>query len=399
MIVSGGSFLTIVIGAHLLGLSDQGKLGYVLTAYTLTILLNVALFIYAAPLVSSHTPYLSFYRHGLQIAQIVWAILLAAIIAAGFSGYGSSIGWEISAQEAVLLWLFLAAQQTSDYCRRASYVFQDAAAACKVSMVTLGLRIVLLLLVRPADLSGVLIVLIASALVGASPTLFHTFATEHESIALSQVKALAREHLHLSRWSVLQALFNWIAFLQAFVLGYFYSAESVAVLVSIRSIGNAANVLLEQLETIVPVWFAHLAGKIGLAELKLSTGRLLVIGMGIWFLGVLLILVFGKLAIRLILGDRFEPYSYILLIAWFGNGIYFVNRVAGLYWRAQKNVKAEFFGSLGGLVFFMGSVPIIAMYGLEGAAWGYVLVPIGTAGAPYLYAGRAGLLFDKRHGP
>jgi O-antigen/teichoic acid export membrane protein len=200
------------------------------------------------------------------------------------------------------------------------------------------------------------------------------------------VKALAREHLHLSRWSVWQALFNWIAFLQAFVLGYFYSAESVAILVSIRSIGNAANVLLEQLETIVPVWFAHLAGKIGLTELKFSTGRLLLMGILIWIIGVLLILVFGKFAIRLILGERFEPYSFILLIAWFGNGIYFVNRVAGLYWRSQKNVKAEFFGSIGGLVMFLGSIPVIAKYGLEGAAWGYVLVPAGTATAQYLYA-------------
>ncbi len=385
--VSGGSFLTIVIGAHLLELNDQGKLGYVVTAYMVTILLNVALFIYAAPLVSFSTPHLDYYRSSLRMAQTAWAMLLAAIIAAAFSLYGGMIGWEVSGQEAGLLWLFLAAQQIADYRRRANYVFRNAAAACKVSMVTYGLRIGLLLLVRPDDISGVLVVLIVAALVSATPLLVRIPFARTEKLAPAEAKALLGEHAQLSRWAIFQALLGWVSYsMPVFVLGFYYSAESVAILIGIRSIASAANVLLELLETIVPVRFAHIAGKMGREELRFSTGRLLFIGGVLWFLGVLLILVFGGLAIKLILGEKFEPYSFILMIAWYCNGIYFVSRVAGLYWRAQKNAKAEFFGSVGGFLLFLGCVPVIAKYGLEGAAWGYVIIPIGVIAGQYLYA-------------
>lgn len=385
--MSGGGFLTISISAHILGLNEQGKLAYVLTAYMVAVLMNVAALFYAAPNMASNAANAKIYQKFLELGQFALALSISSLAAGILWVIGARIGWEITWFDVALIWLFLFTQQLADYTRRASYIFQSARQALIASAVTYGSRIIALLLIRPSSVDAVLIICIVASTVSAGMMIFsHIRSSKADYGGLGN---LAKSHMQLSSWAIMRALLGWACFfLPVFILGFYSSAETAGILVSIRSIGSAANVLLELLETVVPVWLVAVATRHGGEKLESSTSMLLIIGMCLWMVGLILMMVFGKWGVRLILGQNFVPYVPILIVTWIANGVHYISRIEGLKWRAKNNPKVEFFGAVGGFLALCVSLPLISNYGLLGTAWTFVIVSMGILVGQHIFLKR-----------
>lgn len=387
--VSGGNFLTIALGAHFLPLSEQGKLAYAFSAYMATVLLNVAALFAIAPILKYEVAVQACYPLVLLRLQALLAISTALTIPAVLHFSGARIGWIISGSEAGALALFLVIQQFADFKRRAAYTFENVAEAFRASLWTYGLRVGLLIVLRPTSILDVLAILAGGSLVSALGAAWEQFRREGADCDWDAQKSAMRMHLGRSKWSTFNAPLSWACFfLPIFVLGALESEKAAAILVSIRSVGSVANVALELLETLVPTWFAAasvLHGNLGLRD---ASVRVLLVGGAVWTLGLMVIWMAGGTLIEWLLGKTYVPYVAVLLVSWVGNGIHFVVRVVGLHYRTSRNALVEFVGSLGGLAGFGLAVPLIAAYGVLGAAWAYVAVSAGIGVAQLHYLKR-----------
>jgi len=385
LLVSGGNFLIIAVSAHFLDLVEQGKLAYIISAYMITVLLNVAVFFYAAPLVSVNLENNKIYRFFLQWGQLCLSILASLSIVLFFALFGEKIGWDITIIEIILLFIYLILQQLVDFRRRESYIFTSILDAIKSSSITYIPRITLLVLFQPSTIYDVLLILVISSLWSAV-----SFLLRLDKCALMSsysIRTTLKEHIRLSKFSVLNAPISWsLFFLPVFILGVFHSPTMSAVLLSVRSISGVVNVLLELLETFIPVWMVNVFNKDGSAALKETSSTLLKFGFLLWFIVLVFILIFGNQILHFILGGEYASYLDILLISWVGYGIHFISRVVGLYWRSTKIPKVELISSMGGAFVFIFSIPIIISHGLLGAAWLYILVPIGMVITQLFYA-------------
>lgn len=388
MLVSGVNFLTIALGARFLPISEQGKLAYIISAYMVTVLINVAVIFSVAPVVRSglQDNVAVCYRCRLLHIQFLLAGGTAIIITLAFTFAGAHIGWNLSLYEAGLVFTFIAFQQLADYKRRVAYVFETPAHAFVNSLVTYGMRIAALLVFRPSTIVEMLWLLIASAAFSGLAALVEFARAPRGPAQPSKDDSGLATHLRLSKWSALNAPVGWISFfMPVYFLGIVESVSAVAILVSIRSISSVANVILELLETIVPKWLSSVAVADGVVALKAAALKILYVGASVWLIGLIFILMFGGDLIRLVLGTSYAPYAFIFLISWGGNGVHFIGRVIGIYFRTRKNTFAEFLGSVGGLAGFVASIPMIMGMGMQGAAWSYVTVPVGIALAQWLY--------------
>ena len=385
LLVSGGNFLIIAVSAHFLDLVEQGKLAYIISVYMITVLLNVAVFFYAAPLVSVNLENNKIYRFFLQWGQLCLSILASLSIVLFFALSGEKIGWDITKIEIILLFIYLILQQLVDFRRRESYIFTSILDAIKSSSITYIPRITLLVLFQPSTIYDVLLILVISSLWSAV-----SFLLRLDKCALMSsysIRTTLKEHIRLSKFSVLNAPISWsLFFLPVFILGVFHSPTMSAVLLSVRSISGVVNVLLELLETFIPVWMVNVFNKDGSAALKETSSTLLKFGFLLWFIVLVFILIFGNQILHFILGGEYASYLDILLISWVGYGIHFISRVVGLYWRSSKIPKVELISSMGGAFVFIFSIPIIISHGLLGAAWLYILVPIGMVITQLFYA-------------
>jgi len=385
LLVSGGNFLIIAVSAHFLDLVEQGKLAYIISAYMITVMLNVAVFFYAAPLVSVNLENNKIYRFFLQWGQLCLSILASLSIVLFFALFGEKIGWDITIIEIILLFIYLILQQLVDFRRRESYIFTSILDAIKSSSITYIPRITLLVLFQPSTIYDVLLILVISSLWSAV-----SFLLRLDKCALMSsysIRTTLKEHIRLSKFSVLNAPISWsLFFLPVFILGVFHSPTMSAVLLSVRSISGVVNVLLELLETFIPVLMVNVFNKDGSAALKETSSTLLKFGFLLWFIVLVFILIFGNQILHFILGGEYASYLDILLISWVGYGIHFISRVVGLYWRSSKIPKVELISSMGGAFVFIFSIPIIISHGLLGAAWLYILVPIGMVITQLFYA-------------
>lgn len=385
VVVSGGNFITIALGAYILPIAEQGKLAYVVSAYMATVLLNVAAIFAVAPVVKHEAAEPASYRYVLFQGQTLLAVLTALVITTALHFLGERIGWSISAVESGVLLLFLILQQFADFKRRAAYVFDSVTQACYASLWTYGLRIGLLVVLQPSTILEVLAILAGGALLTALATVLESVKQGRASRRAGRPKLAICLHLHLCKWSVLNAPLGWACFFfPIFLLGALGSEKEAAVLVSVRSIGNAANIALELLETQVPVWLASTSAQHGRSSLKDASINLLRVGACLWALGLVVVWMFGGTLIGWLLGANYSAYGSILVISWFANGIHFLGRVVGLHYRTAKSTKVEFAGSLGGLAGLAIALPAIDRYGVIGGAWSYVLVSMGIVVAQFL---------------
>lgn len=384
-LVSGGNFLTIAIGAYILPFSEQGKLAYVLSVYMATVLFNVAAFFAVAPVVKHEVAAPNCYRDALFRWQAILAVITALAITSILHFWGEHIGWEVSISENVLLMLFLCLQQLADFKRRAAYVFDGIAEACQASFWTYGLRIGLLIILHPLTILEVLTILAAGATISAIAAVLKS-RKGIRFLKGGEQKAMINLHLRLSKWSILNAPLGWTCFFfPVFIVGAIVSEKAAAILASIRSVGSAANVVLELLETYIPVWLASTKTMYGSNGLKDASYNLFRGGFILWMTGLVVIWFGGDILIRWSLGQPYVQFNNILLISWLANGIHFAGRVIGLHYRTAKDMRVELLGSIGGIIGLVMAIPVIRKYELEGAAWAYVIISAGIFMVQLLY--------------
>lgn len=384
VLVSGGNFLTIAICAHALPLAEQGKFTYVFASYMALLLLNVA-GIFQAAAVRAPVQDQS-YRISLARLQFLQALLLSLLICATWIGFGNNFGWQVTAAEAGLLFLFLILQQLADFDRRSAYIFFGTSRAVYSSAALYPIRIIGLLAVRPDTVSQVLLVLTVSALIPAALTIFAASQNRYGA-AQSWTRAI-KLHLVYSRLFIAGAPLGWLwSYIPIFLLGIMHGKEQAALLSSIRGISSVANVLMEQMETKVVADWARVHHGAGTHSMKNAVSRLLKWGIVFWLFGMVVVGMFGREIVALVLGNLYAPHWHLLLIGWVGYGVYFIARVSGIKHRTMGSNRVEFIGNLCGVLAALAAgFVMIPVLSATGAAWVYVIIAAAMLTGQMYYA-------------
>jgi len=384
LFVSGGNFITLALGANFLSLDDQGKLCYVMSLYAIATLINVALIFSVAPVIkkSLHSISHVFYRQQLLLVQLSAALSISLVLCYAIYLFGDFIHWDVDSSQLAFVFIFLVIQQMLDFFRRSAYIFEGVKQALFTSISLYMVRIIIILLIRPSNLSEMLLLLILSCFSGILPIIFLYKRKFFKIYRQGFHKTSLIYHFHLAKWNISSAPLGWISFfLPAFILGWVETTSSVAIYLSIRSLSGAVNILLELLETFIPKWLADFDRKKNLLE---ATIKLLTIGIAIWISVLIFISIYGRNLILVLFGNKYSEFLLILILFWVGNGLHFITRVFGLYCRANKNTFFEFFGAVGGCLGLFVSLPFIINKGMYGAALSTIIVPAGILFAQVL---------------
>jgi O-antigen/teichoic acid export membrane protein len=380
--VSAANFLTIALGAWMLPLPEQAKLVYVYSAYMALVLFNAAALFSAAPTLRHEVPDIRKYQQQLLCAQVLIALggsILAALL---LWVLGRWLDWVPNALELLGGAGFLITQQMADFNRRSRYVFGRIESGVLYSTMLLLLRVGLLLMVRPDNAGLFYLILLLSSVPGA----WAAFGGERNAIDSSTDKDIGRRHRRLSSWNVATAPMIWVGqHLPIFLAGALVGGGAAAILASVRSVSTVANVLLELLETYVPSRLAASLHRDGAPGFKSVMRRLYLLGAGVWLLGLIVILFYGKEILGLALGPAYMEHAQILVLFWVGNGLYFIGRSTGVRYRMVRRPVVEFVGSVVGVLVMLACVPLMVWYGVYGVAWALVLVRLSAAGVQLLY--------------
>lgn len=393
LFVSGGNFLTVAICAHSLTLSEQGKFTFVFASYMALLLLNVAAIFQGATVRAPSRAHQS-YEICLARLQLVHALCASLLVSSVWFSVGATLSWQVTTPEAALLFGFLVLQQLADFDRRAAYVFSGTRRAVFSSAVTYIPRVVALFLIKPTNISQVLLVLVLSSLIPSLLTLV-TVLNRRSGNSISWIKE-AKAHLAYSRLFIAGAPLGWLwTYIPLLMLGVMHSKEQAALLGSIRGISNIANFLMEQIETKVVADWARMHHVEGRLSIDGAVSRLLKTGMAFWLLAMTVIVTFGSQIVALVLGNLYASHWHLLIVGWIGYGIYFASRVVGLKHRTLGSNHVEFIGNLCGVLTALAAgFVLIPEFDAMGGAWVYVLVALIMFGSQIL-ALKGGKMFAK----
>lgn len=374
-LVSGSTFLTIAICAHSLPLIEQGRLGYVVSIYLAVLLINLAFLFQGASVRAPHENDKDGYRSMLLVTQHGLSVVLVAVIGVLLLMYGPHIGWEPGFREIAYFLLFLVVQQHADFERRAAYIFGDAREALNVSLRVYPLRIAALAAFQPETIEQALLILLLSAVPGIIGAYRKT--KRPRPFGKHEISGLSR-HLKFSGWLIATAPLGILwSYIPVFVLGWIEGPGSVAILVSMRSLANVANVLMEVVETQSPIYIARTAVNQGKAAAGQVAVRVLKIGGTLWVAGLLAIAMVGQQAVSAIFGSLYVQHVPLLMLLWFSYGVYFVTRVYGLKHRAFHNLRVEFWGGIAAVIVAgAASWPLIKSYGIYGAGVSFIMITL-----------------------
>ena len=301
--VSGGNFLTIVICANILSLNEMGKVGYGYVIYLALLLINIA-GIYQPGVINLHkksnkSKYIGF----LAWLQVIYAITLSVLGILLLLFFGENFDWLASYDELLSVFLFLLFLPFAEFGRRIFYILDLPKFSAGISAIQYVPRILLIIIFNPSNAETVFLIHAFCALI---PTIVIVVTIVRNSKVIYLFKEFFREHISQNYPLVITAALGWATFsAPMLILGVLVGKESVAILMSIRSITSAANVLLELLETIVPTKFIKSLVNGGLEELKKRSGRLLGYGLGIWIAGLVVFVLFSEDIISLLLGEKY----------------------------------------------------------------------------------------------
>ncbi len=367
-LTSGGNFLTIAVCAHFLPMGEQGKFGYVYAFYMAVLFLNItSVFQWAAVQAPQENDKIQYLKE-LSVLQFLLIIFTSTLIAIFLAFFDHKIQWQISFTEAFLLFLFLFLQQFADFDRRTSYIFFSSETAFFSSLFLYPPRVLFLLAVQPKTLSGALILLCVSCCL---PALRTTGCLVQGIKAISGISLKRiKEHLYASRHLILVAPFGWLwTFIPVFVLGALQGSAAVAILTAVRSLTNFANILMEQLETVVAAKLGKCAHEQGQSGLEALTKPLVGWGTAGWGVALIVFIFWGREILILIFGARYADYNSVLLILWVSYWIFFIARIYGMKYRFMKETRVELIGNICSVVclLFISNV-MIQKYAINGAA-------------------------------
>lgn len=364
--VSGGSFLIIVICARLLPAADQGKLGYAISAYLAVIIFNMASIFQWASVQAPNLSDKEGYRRKLAGTQVLLAVFSAVISTSVVGALSVPSGWSMSAGEGAAMLLFLLVQQLADFDRRAAYIFRTPKRALASSATVFTARILLLILLRPVSILQVLLILAASGLL---PALFTAAAGFKGGIGLNGAWNFFKGQSGNARWLMASGPLAWSwGAIPVFVLGSFISMEVVGVFVTIRSLANIANVLMEILET----EFSANAGRLYVSDrsgFESLFRKTRFRGLLFWAAGSVFLYFFGQFSLELLFGEAYSGYGNLLLALWACNGIIFLVRLNAVMLRTTGKSAAVTLGYAAAVIAtLIAFYPLLMFFGVLGGA-------------------------------
>ena len=327
-VVSGGNFLSLAIPAHFVSAGDQGVLGYLLAIYAATIVLNLAVVYYwggvAAPQKSSPDRYLAVLGVLAGLVALPAALLGAATLFALVSASGAA-----TSLTAAPLWAaFLLLAQVQDFGRRSAYLFSGARRAMGLDLLAYGLRMVLVLGLRPSN-APLAIAVLALSLV---PTAVITTARSIPSIRAHRAGILAdvRIHLRETRWLLLNAPAQWLwAQLPLFVVGLAGGLPQAGIFATVSSLARMGNAGMEILETRVSAVAGRLMASGGRIQVEGHMRRIRLVGLGAWLGGAGFVIVLGQPVLALLFSSTYAtaPAHLLLEVLWLAQLPIFLFRV------------------------------------------------------------------------
>jgi len=268
--------------------------------------------------------------------------IIIAIIAIFILQYTAAMAeWDVSRLESMLIFVCFLSFLNLDFYRRAQYILGNTKGSGLVSLKVFIVRICIIFAYQPQSFLEFLVVITISILVVYITKINWFFEISKFN------KAFVAQHLLLSKWSIANSLMLWVVMHGLVVFtGYYLEGTLMAVLITLRSISNIFNVLLELLETYLPM---KLIGfKLSQVEGVKLIANVATFGLVISFLIGGLIYTYAEELLFMILGDQYSRYWFLLLYLWIGNTMFFLTRLYGVSFRVLINpileLKATFIG-------------------------------------------------------
>ena len=379
--MSGGNFLIVIICANLLSIAEQGKFVYIFSSYMAVLLLNIGIFYQGAAILAPNKK--SSYLSNLAKLQAVLALIFALVAVIFWRFIGPLLNWQPSIIELSLLFVYLVGQQLADFSRRSAYIFYSSTRAMLYSISLYPLRLLILLIVRPSNVSQVLIIMIITEIFSAASVVKYIGRYDSFDCWWSEVKA----HISYSKFFIYCAPLGWLwIYIPVFILGYMTDKDQVAILVTIRGLTNMANVFMEQIENKSVNEWSKINFNGGSSAVEKNIKSLIAKASLIWISIFLVFIILGQEIISIALGQVYAQYWTILIYGWVAFGLYFLSRVMGIKYRIQGDNKIEYVGYFFGVLISTGlSIALIYFYGIYGAAFVYIMAPIGVIITQQLY--------------
>ena len=374
ILVSGSSFFTIMICANKLALSEQGKLGYVFALYMATIVMQVTLIHNWATVQFPRRNNKERYLQSIILMSGTLTILSSIILCALMYWLAISASWAVTINTLILLFLFLVLQQATDFLRKAAYYAHEQTKALWISIMMYPLRIVSLVISPVVTIDDVLVIFIGSCVI---PLIwFGKLFIIKNRYPIAQLSRIGLWHLKSSMQLGVMAVITW-AWNQfpVFFLGALQGTAAVALLVSLRSLSNLFNVVLEVLETSFASSFAKAYAAAG--NWKELIKKEYLSGLALWIVGLGSLILLHEVIVRFALGSNFIEYDYLIVLFWVSQGLTFLFRVEGVKLRTMGLANLVTLGSFFALAFIsIVGWAVIGKYGVDGAAFLYICAPI-----------------------
>lgn len=345
-----------MLGANLLTMADQGKLGYIFTIYLATVVLNLSL-IYQwssvkAPFVESKEKY-NIFLLNLQIISALFSSILVLLILKVLSIFSD---WYLSAIICVFIFVFLFFQQLSDFARRSAYVFQTPKEALLNSLQLYPARILLLLIFRPSNILGFSFFLGLTSLL---PALKLFVRYRHQIVYPKTFFIELNKHLREVKWLLLSSPFSFLwGNIPIFACGLILKMDALGFYTTINSITNVGNIGMELLET----EFSAQVGKIAVQnhkQIKIIFNKILIFGSIAWVIVLGILFVFGRDIIQLVAGSAYSSGQRLLMVQWITIFFIFIFKVDTVWLRTLGETRAILNGLIiGSIVAIIVSAPL-----------------------------------------
>ncbi len=372
ILVSGGNFVIILLGARFLALEDQGKLGYILSAY-----LAVSIFGQASifQLASVEAPKVDpSYHDFIQILQMVISFVSSILLTTLLVLLGAESGWKVSAIEFLMILFFLFCQQQADFVRRSAYIFSSASVSLISSAVIYPPRLLAILALRPSNISVFVLILGVTTLIPAAKSILDLGRAMR---CLKILEKFTRPHFIKAQWLILGAPFSWLwCNIPIYILGMHGNLAQVGIFTTLRSLTNAGNVLLETLET----YISALMGKAYAQNRTVYTRLIRIIfvsGLIIWSAGFWIFLFMGRDLVNVLFDNGYTDFSPLLIYLWTGILSVFFSRLSAVTSRTVGKTNTIFVSFvIGSFISYGVSLLLIPQFNIYGAAIAIGVAPL-----------------------
>lgn len=375
VLVSGGNFLTVLLGAIYLSLSDQGNFVILLSFYFFCLVFSIALVYAPSQSAYPNASQKSTYSYTLFLYHCFITVVLMLIVVLIVFIMNASSQLTITNETIVLFAVFLLLQQLADFSRRTSYVFFSPIAALFCSGTLYIPRILAFLLIQPSSLNEIILLLVYTSIPSAIVLALYIIKTRLKESIFFDLEVLTF-HIKFSRNIFLSAPVGWsVAYVPVLTVGYISGPVIVGILGTLRSIVGVANVLVEMIEVAAIPYLNSIKNKKYEGYIEDFLKRIASIFSIIALMAIGIVYNFYEQGAQLINKDYIN-YKDVFLMLCFAYLLYFYSRIYILYYRMIYNTKPEVFYSLIVLISTILTLPLISLYGINGAGAVYILAPI-----------------------